>query len=104
MRTGGPARYARTATGGLVGFITPLTQMFCEGCNRVRVSADGKLHACLGREVAVDLRPTLREHEDDQALELAIAALIQAKPRSHDFKIAARSAPAVVRTMSATGG
>ena len=86
MRTGGPARYARTANGGLVGFITPLSQMFCDGCNRVRVSAEGKLHACLGREVAVDLRPALREHLDDQSLELAIASLIEAKPRSHDFQ------------------
>ncbi|HEX5259282.1 MAG TPA: GTP 3',8-cyclase MoaA [Sphingomicrobium sp.] len=104
MRTGGPARYARTAAGALVGFITPLSNMFCDECNRLRVSADGKLHACLGREVAVDLRPTLREHADDGALELAIAGLVRAKPRSHDFRIAPNSAPAVARTMSATGG
>ena len=104
VRTGGPARYARTANGGMVGFITPLSQMFCDSCNRVRVSADGKLHACLGREVAVDLRPALRQHQDDRALEQAIADLIEVKPRSHDFRIAPRSAPAVARTMSATGG
>jgi cyclic pyranopterin phosphate synthase len=78
--------------------------MFCDGCNRVRVSADGKLHACLGREVAADLRPALRNHTDDRALELAISALVRAKPRSHDFRIARRSAPAVARTMSVTGG
>jgi GTP 3',8-cyclase len=104
MRTGGPARYARTSAGGLVGFITPLSRMFCESCNRVRVSADGNLHACLGREVAVDLKPPLRDHGDDLALELAIADLVRAKPRSHDFRIAPRSAPAVARTMSVTGG
>jgi cyclic pyranopterin phosphate synthase len=104
MRTGGPSRYARTAQGGLVGFITPLSQMFCDGCNRVRVSADGKLHACLGREIAVDLRSALRDHGDDRMLELAIAGLIKDKPRSHDFRIASGSAPAVARTMSATGG
>jgi GTP 3',8-cyclase len=104
MRTGGPARYARTSAGGLVGFITPLSRMFCESCNRVRVSADGNLHACLGREVAVDLKPPLRDHGDDLALELAIADLVRAKPHSHDFRIAPRSAPAVARTMSVTGG
>ena len=104
MRTGGPARYARTRGGGVVGFITPLSAMFCDGCNRVRVSADGKLHACLGREIAADLRPALRDHRDDRALELAIAGLVRAKPLSHDFRIAPRSAPAVARTMSATGG
>jgi cyclic pyranopterin phosphate synthase len=104
MSTGGPARYARTSSGGLVGFITPLSRMFCDGCNRVRVSADGKLHACLGREVAADLRPALRNYTDDRELELAISTLVRAKPRSHDFRIAQRSAPAVARTMSVTGG
>jgi cyclic pyranopterin phosphate synthase len=104
MRTGGPARYARTADGSLIGFITPLSAMFCDSCNRVRVSADGKLHACLGREVAADLKPALRDYRDDSALERAIAGLVLAKPRSHDFRIAPRSAPAVARMMSATGG
>jgi cyclic pyranopterin phosphate synthase len=104
MRTGGPARYARTSAGGLVGFITPLSQMFCEGCNRVRVSADGRLHACLGRDVAVDLKPSLRTSSGDDALECEIDALVRAKPKSHDFRIAPRSEPAVARTMSATGG
>ena len=104
MRTGGPARYARTAEGSVIGFITPLSAMFCDGCNRVRVSADGKLHACLGREVAADLKPALRDHRDDGLLELTIAGLVRAKPRSHDFRIAPHSAPAVGRTMSATGG
>jgi cyclic pyranopterin phosphate synthase len=103
MRTGGPARYARTSAGGLVGFITPLSQMFCDGCNRVRVSADGKLHACLGRDVAVDLRPALRASSSDAALERDIEALVLAKPRSHDFRITGARA-AVARTMSATGG
>jgi cyclic pyranopterin phosphate synthase len=104
IRTGGPARYARTTEGGVVGFITPLSAMFCDGCNRVRVSADGKLHACLGREVAADLKPALRDHHDNRALERAIAGLVRAKPRSHDFRIARGSAPAVALTMSATGG
>jgi cyclic pyranopterin phosphate synthase len=104
MRTGGPARYARTSAGGLIGFITPLSRMFCEGCNRVRVSADGKLHACLGREVAVDLKPAVREHADDDALDIAIDGLLRVKPRSHDFQIAPLAPAAVARTMSATGG
>ena len=104
MRTGGPARYARTAAGGLIGFITPLSAMFCEGCNRVRVSADGKLHACLGREVAVDLKPALRGQADDAALDRAIAELIAIKPQSHDFRIGAGQRPAVTRPMAATGG
>ena len=104
LRTGGPARYARTAAGGVVGFITPLSAMFCDGCNRVRVSVDGKLHACLGREVAVDLKAAIRGHQDDRMLEQEIAGLIAVKPKSHDFHIGPHTAPAVARTMAATGG
>ena len=104
MHTGGPARYARTNSGKLIGFITPLSRMFCDGCNRVRVSADGKLHACLGREVEVDLKPALRGHRDDGALDLAIDDLVRAKPHSHQFRAALGTQPAVARTMSATGG
>ncbi len=104
MRTGGPARYARTSSGKLIGFITPLSRMFCDGCNRVRVSANGKLHACLGREVEVDLKPSLRDHRDDRMLISVIDDLVRAKPRSHEFRVAPGAKPAVGRTMSATGG
>ena len=56
-RTGGPARYVRVReTGGLIGFITPLTHNFCETCNRVGVTCTGKLYMCLGHEDAADLR------------------------------------------------
>ena len=103
LRTGGPARYARTAGGGLVGFITPLSANFCDGCNRVRVGADGTLHACLGRDTAIDLKPAVREHRDDRALEAAIADLVAIKPHGHDFRIRGASA-AVTRPMAATGG
>ena len=51
LQTGGPARYVRVReTGGVIGFITPLTHNFCENCNRVRVTCTGTLHMCLGHE------------------------------------------------------
>lgn len=60
-RTGGPSRYVNIAeTGGRLGFITPLTGNFCEGCNRVRVTATGQLYACLGGREQVDLRAAVR--------------------------------------------
>ena len=63
-RTGGPARYVRVAeTGGLLGFITPMTHNFCESCNRVRVTCTGTLYMCLGQEDAADLRKPLRASE-----------------------------------------
>lgn len=103
-RTGGPARYARVAqTGGRIGFITPLSHSFCESCNRVRVSATGVLHTCLGQEDAVDLRAPLRAGGED-GLRAAIAGAIRAKPRGHDFVISRGGAPALARHMSALGG
>ncbi|MCA1661427.1 MAG: GTP 3',8-cyclase MoaA, partial [Novosphingobium sp.] len=68
-RSGGPARYVEVAeTGGRLGFITPLTQNFCGGCNRVRATATGQLAMCLGGEGQVDLRAALRSGEP-QALD-----------------------------------
>lgn len=104
LNTGGPARYARSDRGGLIGFITPLSANFCSGCNRVRVSADGLLHACLGHSQAQDLKPALRSASDDRALEQAIRALVAIKPLKHDFRIGRNEAPAVERSMAATGG
>jgi cyclic pyranopterin phosphate synthase len=105
-RTGGPARYTRVAeTGGLLGFITPLTHNFCESCNRVRVTCTGTLFMCLGQEDAADLRTPLRASRDDAVLSAAIDAAIARKPKGHDFVIDRRhSAPALARPMSMTGG
>jgi GTP 3',8-cyclase len=106
FRTGGPARYARVAeTGGMIGFITPLTHNFCEDCNRVRVTASGILHTCLGQEDAVDLKTIMRRSHDDAELMRVINNTIRDKPRGHDFVIDRNGAPpALSRHMSATGG
>ncbi|HXQ45702.1 MAG TPA: GTP 3',8-cyclase MoaA [Caulobacteraceae bacterium] len=105
LTTGGPARYVSIAeTGGRLGFITPLSHNFCEGCNRVRLTCTGTLHSCLGREDASDLRAVIRAGADDAALETAIRAAIDAKPKGHDFHIERGAAPAVARYMSTTGG
>jgi cyclic pyranopterin phosphate synthase len=105
-RTGGPARYMQVKeTGGRIGFITPLTHNFCEGCNRVRVTCTGTLYMCLGQEDAADLRTPLRASESDGQLQAAIEAAIARKPKGHDFVIDRRTnRPAVSRHMSMTGG
>ncbi len=103
--TGGPARYYDVKeTGGRVGFITPLTHNFCEGCNRVRVTCTGTLYMCLGQEDAADLREPLRRSQSDGLLVAAIRAAIARKPKGHDFIVARAAAPATKRHMSATGG
>jgi cyclic pyranopterin phosphate synthase len=105
-RTGGPARYVRLAeTGGLLGFITPLTHNFCESCNRVRVTCTGTLYMCLGQEDAADLRKPLRASPDNALVFDAIAEAIARKPKGHDFIIDRRhKRPALARHMSVTGG
>jgi GTP 3',8-cyclase len=105
-RTGGPARYVRVAeTGGLLGFITPLTHNFCESCNRVRITCTGTLYMCLGQEDAADLRKPLRASEANDLLFAAIDEAIARKPKGHDFIIDRRhKRPALARHMSVTGG
>jgi GTP 3',8-cyclase len=104
--SGGPARYYDVAeTGGRLGFITPLTHNFCEGCNRVRVTCTGTLYMCLGQEDAADLRAPLRRSPADDLLNAAIRAAIARKPKGHDFVIDRRAArPAIARHMNVTGG
>lgn len=105
-RTGGPARYFDIAeTGGRLGLITPLTNNFCEGCNRIRVTATGQLYPCLGGIEQVDLRAALRSAEPDAALDAALDEAMRIKPKRHTFAIdAPGGAPALARHMSATGG
>ena len=105
-RTGGPARYLRAKeTGGLIGFITPLTHNFCETCNRVRVTCTGTLYMCLGHDDAADLRLPLRTSESNERLQATIREAIARKPKGHDFIIdRTPRAPAVARHMSVTGG
>lgn len=100
-RTGGPARYWHVKElGSRIGFISPLTRNFCEGCNRIRVSASGQLYMCLGHEDNVDLRAALRSGEPG-AVDAAVDLAMGRKPRRHEFDL---STPATARHMSVTGG
>jgi cyclic pyranopterin phosphate synthase len=106
FRTGGPARYVEVKeTGGKLGFITPLTHNFCEGCNRVRLTCTGTLYMCLGQEDAADLRGPMRASPSNELLYAAMEDAIARKPKGHDFVIDRRTRqPAVGRHMSHTGG
>jgi cyclic pyranopterin phosphate synthase len=102
--TGGPARYWRVGGSSTrLGLISPLTANFCDGCNRVRLTTEGKLFTCLGHDDQRDLRVALREG-GLAGLDAAIESALVTKPRRHDFNITAGSAPAVSRHMSVTGG
>jgi len=102
--TGGPARYYRVVgTETRVGLISPHSHNFCESCNRVRLTTEGRLLLCLGQEHSVDLRAVLRQQPDDTAaLERAIIGAMAIKPPGHDFSLDAP--PVILRHMNRTGG
>ncbi|MFZ4790795.1 MAG: GTP 3',8-cyclase MoaA [Candidatus Competibacteraceae bacterium] len=102
--TGGPSRYYRIpGTGSRIGFISPHSHNFCDDCNRVRVSAEGRLLLCLGQEHSVDLRRVLRAHPGDRdRLQQAMIAALNIKPHGHEFQMSGQ--PVILRHMSHTGG
>ncbi len=105
-RSGGPARYWRVEeTGGLIGFITPMTHSFCDSCNRVRIACSGRMYLCLGDEAAVDLGKVLRQSDDDAEVATAIRQAVAQKPKGHAFGSSEARAPrASARPISLTGG
>ncbi len=104
MKTAGPSRYYQIESSGTrVGFISPVSHNFCDTCNRVRVTVEGRLLLCLGNEHSVDLRSIMREHpEDEELLRETIRAAMDIKPLRHYFYD--KDAPQIVRFMNTTGG
>jgi cyclic pyranopterin phosphate synthase len=84
-----------------VGFIGALTNLhFCESCNKMRLTADGKIRPCLGDHGELDLRAALRETRDDAALREIFAEALRLKPLEHQF----RNSYVPARPMTAIGG
>lgn len=104
--TSGPSKYYDISeTGGRIGFITPLSDNFCAGCNRIRVTATGQLYPCLGGKERVDLRAALRSANSDVALCDALQQAMRMKPLKHDFlEQFTDGSRRLQRHMSMTGG
>ncbi|SDJ00189.1 cyclic pyranopterin phosphate synthase [Pseudomonas flavescens] len=102
--TGGPSRYWQVGGSDTrIGFISPHSNNFCGDCNRVRVTAEGKLVLCLGHDNALDLRSLMRAHPgNDERLRDALLGALQLKPERHYFE--ADEQVQVIRFMSMTGG
>jgi cyclic pyranopterin phosphate synthase len=92
-RDAGPARYWRTPAGREVGIISAMTEHFCDDCNRLRLTATGALHACLGHDDAISLRDVLRGGGSDEDLTLAIASAVTGKRAGHRFDRQGGGAP-----------
>jgi cyclic pyranopterin phosphate synthase len=103
-RTGGPARYY--SVDGLrlrLGLIAPMSDNFCAGCNRMRVTCQGRIYMCLGHEDHVDLKAAFRAG-GQAALDDVLDRALRAKPLRHHFTIGKGAAPATARHMNVTGG
>jgi cyclic pyranopterin phosphate synthase len=102
--TGGPSRYWAIANSQTrVGFISPHSHNFCGDCNRVRLTASGRLLLCLGNEHSLDLRAVVRAHPfDTERLTAAIFSSLALKPEEHHFDL--DTPPDIVRFMNSTGG
>lgn len=98
----GPARYYQLKhTGARIGFIGAMTNLhFCDACNKMRLTADGKVRPCLGDHGEVDLRTMLRRSENDDDLRQLLRLAIHRKPLEHSF----RGAYQPCRPMTAIGG
>ncbi len=88
---GGPASYFHIKGQKIkIGFISPVTQHFCEYCNRVRLTAEGILRLCLGQKSEIDLRDYIRSGVSDEALQEIIVKAVQNKPQGHRFPVYSR--------------
>jgi cyclic pyranopterin phosphate synthase len=103
--TDGPARMYKLEGGlGEIGFISPISHLFCESCNRLRLTADGRLRACLLQDKDVDLRDALRNGCQDEELQRLMSAVIAAKPGRHEISRDENHVKKCAREMSSIGG
>ena len=102
--TGGPSRYFKIADQDTrVGFISPHSHNFCDTCNRVRLTCEGRLLLCLGQEHSVDLRAVVRNYPNDmEKLKQTLRDSMQIKPEGHEFDL--NEKPVIFRHMNVTGG
>ncbi len=103
-KTGGPSVYYQIPEAQTrVGFISPHSANFCSTCNRVRLTAEGRLLLCLGNEHSVDLKRVVRANPGNmEKLKTSIIKAMQIKPEKHEFNL--QEQPIILRHMSATGG
>ena len=100
----GPSRYHQIVGSNIrIGFISPHSHNFCDTCNRVRVTSEGRLLLCLGNENSVDLKAVMRRHPGDmEILKDTIVEAMDYKPERHYFYDDDK--PQIVRLMNVTGG
>ena len=88
FRTNGPATYYQVpGRAQRIGFIGAMTNLhFCENCNKLRLTCDGKLRPCLGSYLEFDIMQSLRAGASDEQLKQFFLDVVERKPREHDFR------------------
>ena len=88
FKTNGPALYYRFGDcSQRIGFIGAMTNLhFCESCNKLRLTCDGKLRPCLGSHLEFDIKAPLRQGADDDQLREFFSQVVERKPKQHDFR------------------
>lgn len=103
-RGNGPAKYYKLpGSRGAFGFITPISQHFCQSCNRIRLTADGKIKPCLLANLEIDIRSALRDGGNDQEIYELFLQALQVKPMRHILG-ETREGADLVRGMFQVGG
>ncbi|MGA2158750.1 MAG: GTP 3',8-cyclase MoaA [Dehalococcoidia bacterium] len=97
----GAARYFRLPSAkGTLGFISPVSEPFCEECNRLRLSSTGMLLPCLFSSEGVDIKTPIRQGASEEDLKSLITAAISAKPKKHNLNMHSTAD----KNMSSIGG
>lgn len=82
----GPAHYLHAeADQGMYGFIAPISSCYCDMCNRIRLTADGRLRPCLLSDLEFDLRTVLRGGAADEEIAALFRQALQSKPSAHQL-------------------
>lgn len=104
-KSAGPAHYYEVKSLGLrLGLISPLSNSFCDGCNRLRLTTDGKIYMCLGHDAHVDLRNAVRR-DGVAAVDNLLQQALKLKPLKHDFNAQINGTTNILeRHMNVTGG
>lgn len=103
LRKSGPARYFRFVNApGVIGFISPITHHFCNDCNRLRMTSDGKLRPCLFSDTEIDIKSAMKCGASDEDIEKLLRLSIEIKPKKHSINH--EECFAHLGSMSAIGG
>lgn len=104
VRKYGPARYYRYKNAlGVVGFISPISHHFCNDCNRLRITSDGKIRPCLFSDLELDLKPALKQRDAKEEIKRLLQLSVQTKPERH--RVSGKQKPLhMTRSMYEIGG